>query len=144
MTLHLIKLCVGISEIAELAAWQKKRLAQQRAAGVKKPVLRHLTRNTPKRAEEILDGGSLYWVIRGVVRVRQRITGIKPGKDKDGDETTAAAGHGRNQTVSAPVAQEGPGGEMRAIGRPRRVTRNDSPAAARSRSAVQRARASVR
>jgi len=89
MTVHLLKLCVGIGEIAELAAWQKKRLAQQRAAGAKTPVLRHLTRSTPKRAEEILDGGSLYWVIKGVIRVRQRIIGIKTGKDKDGEPQCA-------------------------------------------------------
>ncbi|MBI3451619.1 MAG: DUF1489 domain-containing protein [Rhodospirillales bacterium] len=85
MPLHLIKLCVGIDAVEELAALQKKRIAQQRTAGVKKPVLRHLTRNTPKRAAEILDGGSLYWVIKGVVRVRQRLVDIVPGKTKDGE-----------------------------------------------------------
>jgi len=81
MTLHLIKLCVGVSEIPELARWQRERVATQKKKGIKKPVLRHLTRNTPKRAEEILDGGSLYWVIKGVVRVRQRIIGIGPAPD---------------------------------------------------------------
>jgi hypothetical protein len=84
MALHLIKLCVGVEKIEELAAWQKKRVAEQRKAGVKKPTPRHLTRHAPKRAEEILDGGSLYWVIKGVVRVRQRIIGIEPGTAKDG------------------------------------------------------------
>ncbi len=78
MPLHLIKLCVGVDNIEELARWQKKRLADQRAKGVKKPVLRHVTRNTPKRAAEIIDGGSLYWVIKGVIRVRQRIVEVKP------------------------------------------------------------------
>ena len=78
MPLHLIKLCVGVDKIEALARWQKKRLADQRAKGVKKPVLRHVTRNTPKRAAEIIDGGSLYWVIKGVIRVRQRIVEVKP------------------------------------------------------------------
>ncbi len=78
MTVHLIKLCVGVDSIEELARWQKKRLADQRKKGVKRPLLRHVTRSTPKRADEIIDGGSLYWVIRGVVRVRQRIVDIKP------------------------------------------------------------------
>jgi hypothetical protein len=78
MPLHLIKLCVGVDNVDELARWQKKRLADQRAKGVKKPMLRHVTRNTPKRGAEIIDGGSLYWVIKGVVRVRQRIVEMKP------------------------------------------------------------------
>lgn len=76
MTLHLVKLCVGIDDVGGLAAWQKKRLADQRTAGVKRPYLRHVTRNTPRLADRILDGGSLYWVIKGVIRCRQRITAI--------------------------------------------------------------------
>lgn len=77
MTVHLVKLCVGCDSIEDLEAWQKKRLADQRRKGVKKPVLRHVTRNTPKRAAEIVDGGSIYWVIKGVIRVRQRIVDTK-------------------------------------------------------------------
>jgi hypothetical protein len=87
--LHLIKLCVGVDEIDELAAWQRKRLAQQKAAGVKKPSLRHLTRHKPRRDEELLDGGSLYWVIKGLVRVRQRITGLKTGTNDKGEPRCA-------------------------------------------------------
>lgn len=75
MTVHIVKLCVGVSEPDELAAWQKQRWNEAKKAG-RKPECRHITRNTPKRAEEILDGGSLYWVIKGVIRVRQRIAGI--------------------------------------------------------------------
>ena len=77
MTVHLVKLCVGCDSIEDLAAWQKKRLADQRRKGVKKPVLRHVTRNTPKRGAELIDGGSIYWVIKGVIRVRQRIVDMK-------------------------------------------------------------------
>ena len=77
MTVHLVKLCVGCDSIEDLAAWQKKRLADQRRKGVKKPVLRHVTRNTPKRGVELIDGGSIYWVIKGVIRVRQRIVDMK-------------------------------------------------------------------
>lgn len=76
MTVHILKLCVGISEPAELAAWQKKRWNDAKKAG-QKPECRHITRNMPKRAEEILDGGSLYWVIKGVIRVRQRIKAVE-------------------------------------------------------------------
>ena len=74
MTVHLIKLAVGIDSFSHLAERQAQRLAE--AAGSSEPPLRHLTRSTPRRAEEILDGGSIYWVIRRAIRARQRIVGI--------------------------------------------------------------------
>ena len=71
MTLHLIKLCVGVESIQSLAQWQKRRLTELKKKG--RPLqLVHVTRQTPKRADELLDGGSLYWVIRGSIAVRQR------------------------------------------------------------------------
>ena len=77
MTLHLIKLCVGVDSVAELAAWQKGRLKELKKK--KRPlVLMHVTRQTPKRAKELLDGGSLYWVIKGHIAVRQRLVALKP------------------------------------------------------------------
>lgn len=76
MALHLIKLCVGCSSLSELAKWQKTRLKQMRARG-KKPELVHITRMRPKRVEEILNGGSLYWVIRGQIAARQRLLAIR-------------------------------------------------------------------
>jgi len=83
MTLHLIKLCVGVDSIADLADWQKRRLAGLKKKG-RKPELVHVTRQTPKRARELLDGGSLYWVIRGYVAARQPLLDIRPAKSKDG------------------------------------------------------------
>ena len=83
MTLHMIKLCVGADSIEDLAQWQKGRLAAQRAAG-QKPRLFHSTRMVPKRQAELLAGGSLYWVIKGVLQVRQRITGFGDGSKPDG------------------------------------------------------------
>jgi hypothetical protein len=83
MTLHLIKLCVGIDQIDELVEWQKDRLKQMKKRG-QKPELKHTTRMVPKQREELLDGGSLYWVIRGIVAVRQRLTDIRPFVDKEG------------------------------------------------------------
>ena len=68
MPVHLVKLCVGADSIADLAQWQKSRLAAMKKAG-EKPELCHRTFQTPKRRAEILDGGSLYWVIKGVVQV---------------------------------------------------------------------------
>ena len=65
MPLHLIKLCVGVSDVEWL---------ERRAAGGR-PLVVH-TRMTPKRASEIEDGGSLYWVVKGVVLCRQPILDI--------------------------------------------------------------------
>ena len=83
MALHIVKLCVGVDEVDELAAWQKQRAAQRRAAGEKHGVV-HRTRMMPKRVDELLDGGSLYWVIKGVVRVRQRLKAVEQGTLDDG------------------------------------------------------------
>ncbi|MBX9926328.1 MAG: DUF1489 domain-containing protein [Hyphomicrobiaceae bacterium] len=82
MTLHLVKLCVGAGSIEDLAAWQASRGARPRVGG--KPQLAHTTFQTPKRQEELLDGGSLYWVIKGVIQVRQRIVGFDTGEKDDG------------------------------------------------------------
>jgi len=76
VTVHLVKLSVGASEPEDITAWQKRRWDEAKKAG-RKPEYRHLTRNVPKRAQEIIDGGSMYWVIKGVIRVRQRIKGIE-------------------------------------------------------------------
>ena len=76
MTLHLIKLCVGVDTLDKLAQWQKGRIAELKKK--KKPLeLVHVTRQMPKRAEEILDGGSLYWVIKGQVAARQRVLELR-------------------------------------------------------------------
>ena len=72
MPLHIIKLCVGCDSLSELAEWQKKRLKDRRAKG-QKPELIHITRMTPKRADEVLAGGSLYWVIKGQIAARQKL-----------------------------------------------------------------------
>ena len=81
MPLHIIKLCVGCDSLAELAAWQKKRLKEKRAKG-QKPELIHVTRMTPKRAEEVLEGGSLYWVIKGQIAARQTAAGLPRGQEE--------------------------------------------------------------
>jgi hypothetical protein len=78
MTLHLIKLCVGADSIADLQAWIASR--RQQSAGVHA----HVTRMTPKRASELLDGGSLYWVIKGQLCARQRLVGVEPFVDSAG------------------------------------------------------------
>jgi hypothetical protein len=70
MSLHLIKLCVGADTPEDLRVWR-----EARAKAGHRPIVH--TRNTPKRAAELLDGGSLFWVFRGVVLIRQRIAAIE-------------------------------------------------------------------
>jgi hypothetical protein len=83
MTLHLVKLCVGADSLDDLRQWMAARMLE---AGRRGAPLRHahVTRMTPRRAEELLDGGSLYWVIKGQVAARQTIVGVEPFMDTDG------------------------------------------------------------
>ena len=83
MPLHLIKLAVGCESVKELKGRVAERMATARKKG--RPLRHvHITRMTPKRDEEILDGGSLYWVIRGEIAAREKIIAIEPFRDKDG------------------------------------------------------------
>src|SRR6516164_4388341 len=77
MALNLIKLCVGCESIQELEGWIKQRMKEKRKRG-EKPEHIHRTRMVPKRAAELVDGGSLYWVIRGEIACRQRIRDLRP------------------------------------------------------------------
>ena len=83
MPLHLIKLCVGCDSVADLEDWIKQKLKEEKRRG-QKPEHIHTTRMVPKRADELTDGGSLYWVIRGQITCRERILDIRPFTDKDG------------------------------------------------------------
>lgn len=76
-SIHLIKLSVGPSSADDLEAWQQDRLRLKAAQG-NKPELIHITRSTPKRAEELLDGGSIYWVIQGLLCARQELLELRP------------------------------------------------------------------
>src|ERR1700720_3069662 len=83
MALNLIKLCVGADSVRDLEDWIKEKLREKRKRG-EKPEHIHRTRMVPKRADELKDGGSLYWVIRGEIMCRQRIRDVRPFRDKDG------------------------------------------------------------
>ncbi len=80
--LHLIKLSVGPKDVSQLAAIQARRAKED-------PPLRHQTRMFPKRAAEIIAGGSIYWVVAGFVQVRQRILDIR---EEQWDDGTSCAG----------------------------------------------------
>ena len=76
---HLVKLCVGADGVEDLVDWQR-----QRAATVPGWRPSHVTRMWPKRADEVLAGGSLYWVFKGVILARQRIIGLEEMRGEDG------------------------------------------------------------
>jgi hypothetical protein len=75
--LHLLKLAVGIDDIDHLRQIRQVRAAERGGNWV-------YTRNQPRRAQEVLAGGSIYWVIRGQIRVRQRVTGLRGERDETG------------------------------------------------------------
>jgi hypothetical protein len=83
MTIHILKLCVGADSVEDLAEWQIGQIKRAKKAKLPpRPVCG--TRMWPKRVKEVLDGGSLYWVIRGVIVVRQRIVEIADVTDDHG------------------------------------------------------------
>ena len=79
--LHILKLSVGIQSIDHLELAQADKLAVARHG---KGRLWHRTRNTPRRMEELLDGGSIYWVISGAIKARQRLIGFDHYLDEEG------------------------------------------------------------
>ena len=81
--LNLVKLAVGIADPEHLARVQKHRLGEGRKSG-HGGKLCHITRNTPRRSVELLAGGSIYWVIKGRIRVRQRLVDIETDTDSEG------------------------------------------------------------
>jgi len=83
MNVHLIKLCVGIESVEHLSERQKFRLAQAKVDGGAHHLF-HRTRQMPRRRDELLNGGSLFWVIKGVVLVRQNILDLREVRCDDG------------------------------------------------------------
>lgn len=75
-TVHMIKMAPGLRRLSELQDWARARF------GGGEVVIS--TRNRPKREEELLNGGSLYWVFATQILGRQRVVGIEdlPGGGK--------------------------------------------------------------
>ena len=82
MPLNLVKLCVGAAAIEDLARWQAMPRHLLKRGG--KKVAFHTTFQKPTRQSELLAGGSLYWVIKGTILVRQAIAGFEDGTKDDG------------------------------------------------------------
>ena len=78
-SVHLIKLSVGTDNVEDLAAWQATKRAQTPDG-----LPRHVTRMWPKRADEILNGGSIYWVIKGAIQCRQTVKRLDEYIGQDG------------------------------------------------------------
>jgi hypothetical protein len=72
-TINIVKLCVGVETLSQLLAYEKKR----------GEVYTIHTRNAPKRKEELINGGSLYWVIKGMIVCRRKIVSIELNDDSD-------------------------------------------------------------
>jgi hypothetical protein len=88
MTVHLVKLCVGIDSIEDLVQWFASDACKKamKRKGLRSPNEHsHWTRMKPKRVDDVLDGGSLYWVIRGRICVRHRILRLDDVKDDKGN-----------------------------------------------------------
>lgn len=83
MAVHLLKLCVGCDSVEQLVASVERTKARQQKAGVAQEYI-HTTRMVPKRADELEEGGSLYWVIKGNIQCRQRLMAIRPFTDANG------------------------------------------------------------
>lgn len=86
MTVHLIKMAVGVDDLDHLIELRRARRKREGEGPVG-----HRTRHMPKRAAEILDGGSLYWVIKGLIRVRQRIVALTAETDDEGKRSCLIA-----------------------------------------------------
>ncbi|GLS85674.1 lysophospholipase [Cypionkella aquatica] len=79
MALNILKLSVGTESVEDLSAWHDAH------RHIWKPgTTEHVTRMWPKREDEILNGGSLYWVIKGVIQARQRLLGLAERRGQDG------------------------------------------------------------
>jgi len=85
MTVNILKLSVGTESIETLEDWQNGRMKLRRPNG-KTGEVWHRTRMFPRRREEILDGGSIYWVIKGIIQVRQSIIDLRAVTGDDGIE----------------------------------------------------------
>src|SRR3982074_769112 len=83
MPRHPIALAAVCESVKELKGWVAERMQTAKKEGLPLHHI-HITRMTPKRVEEILAGGSLYWVIRGEIAAREKIIAIEPFRDRDG------------------------------------------------------------
>ncbi|MEE4212474.1 MAG: DUF1489 domain-containing protein [Parvularcula sp.] len=85
MVVHLIKLSVGSTSIGDLKRWQATLLTRNKGTA-RDGLAHHVTRMMPRRAEELTEGGSIYWVIAGSIQARQRIVGVEEAATNKGKQ----------------------------------------------------------
>jgi len=88
MAVHLQKLSVGSESIATLQDWQK-RVVRRRVKKGLSPYHQHVTRMFPKQKDALLDGGSIYWVIKGLIQCRNEIIDLEETQTSDGRKACA-------------------------------------------------------
>ena len=79
MALNILKLCVGADSVEDLLQWQAQHLGHWPAGRAE-----HITRMWPKRGEELLTGGSIYWIIKGAILCRQKLIRLDEAIGSDG------------------------------------------------------------
>jgi len=83
MVMHLVKLCVGVSSIEQLENWRTQEISRRRESS-EPELIAHVTRMMPTKKDEIESGGSLYWVIGGVIQCRSEIVSLERIQGDDG------------------------------------------------------------
>ncbi|MEM7618847.1 MAG: DUF1489 domain-containing protein [Pseudomonadota bacterium] len=83
MSIHLVKLCVGIESVDHLKQSIQSRFKQEKLKSANAQLF-HTTRMIPKKGPELINDGSLYWVIKGHIQARQKILDIQPFQDNEG------------------------------------------------------------
>lgn len=77
--INLVKLCVGADRVEDLVAWQRLRVKD-----IPSGCPEHVTRMWPRRSDDLLNGGSLYWVFSGFIQARQKVIALEPREGADG------------------------------------------------------------
>ena len=99
MSVHIIKLVVGVSDLDEFLEVQKASIVDFEGA----PANAVQTRYKPKRDQEVLAGGSLYRVIKNKIVCRQRVIGFDTYESADkGTQTLIMVDPEVIQTYSTP------------------------------------------
>jgi hypothetical protein len=83
MIMNMVKLCVGVSSVEQLEDYRTEECARRRANG-EPEMIAHVTRMMPTKKVEIESGGSLYWVIAGVIQCRSEIISLERVVGSDG------------------------------------------------------------
>jgi hypothetical protein len=83
LTVHLIKLCVGAESVEDVIDWRSRTLQERCKAGLSAHMT-HVTRMWPRREAELMDGGSIYWVVKGLIRLRQPLAGFEEHFNDEG------------------------------------------------------------